>query len=110
MPQKESILSSARKHAIRLLRSLDDQVVNQDAYICFSPVQDKGRATLNFQSRVGPCDQTLGSCLFVSRSAVNLAGKVEPVDELCLQSRKELRWREIIIFDGVARPHDLRFV
>jgi hypothetical protein len=78
--QKQSIFCSARKHSIRLFGSSRDQIVNQDTNVSLSSGEEKWRTVLNFQSRIGSGDQALCRCLFVSRRAVNLAGKIEPAD------------------------------
>src|SRR3990172_10291537 len=51
--------------------------------------------------------QALGRGLFVSRGAVYLAGKVQPLNFPGLERVRDLGWRSKIVFDSVRRPHDL---
>src|SRR6516165_6937130 len=107
MSQKQSMLSTACEHAIWFFCSPGNKIVNENTYVPFCPVQDEWLAALNPQSGVRSSHQSLSCRLFVARSAIYLPGKVESADELGFQCRQKLRWREVVIFNGVARPHDL---
>ena len=107
MPQKQPVLGPACKHAVRLFRAFRDKVVDKNSYVCFASLQHQWGAPLNFQCSVGAGNQTLSRRLFISRRSVNLAGKIQPVDQLRLERREELGWRKIIVFHSVARTHYL---
>src|SRR6185312_9912969 len=49
-------------------------------------------------------DCTLGGCLLVPRSSVHLSSEEQPINSLYLQSWAELGGREVVVFNGVARP------
>src|SRR5215470_2118148 len=107
MSQKQSVLSPACKHAVRLFGTFRDEVINKDSDICFVSLQHQRRAPSNFQSSVGFRNQALSCRFFIPRCSVDLPRKIQPFDPLCFESREKLDWRKIIVFDSVARAHYL---
>src|SRR5262245_15303580 len=107
MSQEEALLSAAGKHAIRLLRTFSDKVIDKNSYVCLASRQDEGGTLLNFECCVGSRNQTLTCCLFITRRSVNLAGKIQSADQLCFECREKLSGWEVIVFDSVTRAHYL---
>src|ERR1051325_3083605 len=52
------------------------------------------------------CDQTLASCLFITGCAIDLPGKEQVFNEFCFKRIVELRWRKVVIFNGIAGSED----
>ena len=105
--EHQAIFGAAGEHAIRLVDTPGDQVVDQDADVGPRTIENERRLVLDRERRVDAGDQPLGGRFLVARRAVDLAGEVQVPDRLGLERRPELRWRGEIVFDGVAVPHDL---
>src|SRR4030095_3829137 len=105
--QKQSFLSTTCKHTIRLFCSFSDKIINENTCVRLFPAQHEWRATLGLQSSVSSSNHALSCRLFVPRGAIDLAGKIEPADQLSFQRGLELRRREVVIFHCIPWPHDL---
>ena len=54
---------------------------------------------------IQPRHQALGGGLLVSGGAVDLAGQEKPGNALCFQGMAQLARIDVVVFDGIARPH-----
>jgi hypothetical protein len=55
--------------------------------------------------RVQTGHQSLGGGFFIAGGAVDLAGQEKPGNTLCFKGMAQLTRIDVVIFDGVARPH-----
>ena len=105
--QQQAIFGPAGKHAIRLRRALRDQVVNQHAQIGLVAAREPGRLVFCPPGRVQAGQQTLRGGLFITRGAIDLAGKEQPLDKPGLQPGIQLARVEKIIFDRITGADDM---
>src|SRR6185312_14737487 len=73
-PQVQPELGARCKHAVRLVGSLADQIINENRSVGFRAVQYQRRFTLYFERRVNTPHDPLASGLFISRCPVDLPG------------------------------------
>src|SRR5690606_37891760 len=67
-------------------------------------------ATLHLQSRVETSQQTLRGSLFVTCSSVDLSSEEKSLYRPRLERRFQASRIEIIVFDRIARPEDMRIL
>ena len=99
----EPKLGARGEKAIWLVYTARNEVVNQNSDVRGLAAEDKGVAS----ERSTPCIDTgkhsLPRCLLVARRAVDLASEVETLDGLHLKRGIELRWRIVVVLDGISR-------
>ena len=61
---------------------------------------------INFQMRIDAGHQPLRSCFLITGGSIDLPCKIEVFDQLGFKGHFELKWREVIIFDGITRTED----
>ena len=103
LAQQNPKFRTARKHPIRLVRAFRHQVVNQNANVRIGAFEDKRCFFVDAQMSVDARHHALASGFFVARCAVDLTRKIEVFDQFCFQSQVQLRWRKVIVFNGVTR-------
>ena len=106
LTQKYAVLGARGEHAVRFIDALGYEVVYQHADICLVAVEDDGLPAAEFACGVYSGHESLRRGLLISRRAVDLAREIEVVDEFCLEGVAQLRGREIVVLDGVARAVD----
>src|SRR5262245_12658006 len=107
--QRQSILGTASKHPIGFFCPFTHKVIDKNADVAFSPTQHQRRAILDLQRGISPSDQSLCCRLFIPRGAIDLAGEVEATYNLRFECWQKLCRREVVIFNGVTRPHNFSF-
>src|ERR1035437_7769123 len=73
--QMQPELRPRGKHAVRLVRPLADEVVDEDGGVGLGAVEDQRRLALHLQRRVDARHDALPRRFFVAAGAVDLAGK-----------------------------------
>ena len=106
LPQGQPVFAAAGHDAVRFIRALGDQVVDEDADIGFRTGQDERILPLYLQGRVDAGHEALGSRFFVAAGAVGLACREEAGNLLRFQPWCELCRVQAVVFDGVTRTHD----
>src|SRR5271169_3886978 len=89
--QVQAELGSRSEHAIRLVRPLADEVVDEDCGVRLRAVENERRLALYLECRVDARHDALASGLFVAAGAVDLAGKVEARNLLGFERALQLR-------------------
>src|SRR5580658_7111 len=80
MIEQKPMLCSAREHAVRLARPLDDQIINQDTDITLISPDHQRFLSPHLIHCVHAGDQALSGSFFISRGAIDLACKKEVFD------------------------------
>src|SRR5690348_13416195 len=88
--QLQAKLSARGEHAIRLVGSLADQVVDQNRRVAICAVEHEGRLALHLQRSVDSRHDPLTRGLFVTRRPVDLTSKKQTRNLLRLQRAFEL--------------------
>ena len=66
LAEKQTILSTACHHSIRLMVFFCYQIIDENADICLGAIQDQLFFSFYFHGCVDSCDQTLSGCFLVS--------------------------------------------
>ena len=104
--QRQPIFGARREHAIRLADAAGHQIVDHDAEIAFGAIEDDRRAPPRSRRGIETGDQALRRSLLIAGGAVDLARQEQPRQALGLQRRRQLARIDMVVFDGIARPHD----
>ena len=107
LAQEQTILTTARQHAIRLVRALDHEIVNEHADVRFVAPQHQRLAPAQRQTRVDASDEPLRRRFFIARGAVDLSCAIKSAHALRLQAWTQLLGIDQIVLNGVRRAHDL---
>ncbi len=105
--QQQAIFRPRSKHAVRLVDTFGNQIVDEDTDVSLAAIEDEGRLVLDFQSGVDAGHQPLGGRLFIAGRAVNLTGEVETLHQFCLQRWMKLRGRGIIVLHRITPAQHL---
>ena len=108
MPELQPIFRSAGEHSIWFFGSFGNQIINQNADVCFVSAESERSLILAAESGIGTGNEPLRRRFFVSGGPVHLPCKIETLHDLGLKRVKELGGREKVVFDRISRPHDLR--
>src|SRR5690606_12956129 len=81
LAQDQPVFGTRGKHAVRLLGTQGNQVVNQYADIGLVAARAPGVSALGAQRGVGPGQQALGAGFFITGGAVDLAGEEQAADD-----------------------------
>ena len=81
----KAVLGAAGKHTIRLARPPGDQVIYQHTDISFIPTRCPCFKTLYLPRGIQPGDQSLRTCLFITRCTVDLTREKERGNTLGFQ-------------------------
>ena len=101
-------LRTAREHAVRLGHTLGDQVVDQHTQVSLITPRQPGLVTATLQRRIDAGKQSLRGSLLVAGSAIDLTRKKQPVNSARLEATFQFARIEVVVFDGVAGPQDMR--
>mmetsp|Transcript_54183 Transcript_54183/g.93326 ORF Transcript_54183/g.93326 Transcript_54183/m.93326 type:complete len:378 (-) Transcript_54183:619-1752(-) len=104
---REAVLRPGSEHAVRLVGSLGDQVVDEHPDVALVSFHHKRGPALRAQPCVGPRDDALRRRLLVARGAADLPREEEPAHLLRLQRVFEAPSVHVIVFHVVPGPHDL---
>src|SRR5439155_244647 len=81
MPKLQTVLCATCKHAVRLLGSLSNQIINKHTQVGLIPAKYERRSILSTEGGVCARNKALSGSLLVARSTFNLAGvKRRPVE------------------------------
>src|ERR1035438_7848414 len=69
--QVQAELRARGEHAVRLVRPLADEIVDEDGGVGLGAVEDQWRLALHLQRRVDACHDALARRLFVAAGAVD---------------------------------------
>ena len=105
--QVQAELGARGEHAIRFVRALGDEVINQDRGVGFGAVQNQGRFPLYLQCCVDPSHQALARGLLVAGCAVDLACEEQARDLARLKGTVEFCRIDRVVFDGIAGTQHL---
>src|SRR5574337_1009703 len=108
LAQMQPVLGARSEHAVRLDRAVAGEVVDQHADVGLIAAWIPRRLAVHGQRRVEAGDQPLCGGLLVTGGAVDLSGEIQPADGLGLQPWVESARVEVVVFDRVARPGDMR--
>src|SRR5215469_18805790 len=100
--QVQPELGTRREHAIRLVRSLADKVVDEDGCVGLGAIENQRRLTLYLERGIDTRHDALACGLFVAAGAVDLAGKVEARNLLGFERALELSRVNGVILDRVT--------
>src|ERR1700736_2302507 len=106
----EEKFRTRRKHAIRLIRALRNQIVDKNRRISLSAVENQRSHVLHLQRSIDPRHQSLTRSLFISRSTIDLAAQKKIGNLLGLERPLKLSGINRVVFDGVAGPQHLRIL
>src|SRR5262245_57564934 len=105
--QMQPELGARGEHAIGLVGSLADEVVNQNRGVSFGAVENQRRLALDLEPGIDAGHQSLAGGFFITRRAVDLSGKKQALDLLGLERPLELSGIDAVVLDGVARTQHL---
>ena len=98
------------KHAVRLVGTLGNEVVHQDADVSLGAIEVKRRFTAYRKSGVDARHQTLRRRLLIAGRPIDLPGEKQPRKALHLERPVKLRRVDGVVFNGIAGPqHDRVF-
>ena len=100
--QVKAELGPRGKHAVGLVSSLGDQVVDQNACVSFRAVERERLFVADEAGGVDARHKPLASGFFVARGSVDLTGKVKPLELFDAQRTVEFGGIDGVILDGVA--------
>ena len=107
VPKGKPVLGPRSEHPVGFLGSLGHKVVDEDTDVGLVPAQNQRSPALNLSRGVDSGDEPLPGRFLVARGSVELAGKEKAANALGFERRMKLgRWTEIV-FDRIARAHDL---
>ena len=106
VPECQPMLRAAGEHPVGLIHAASHEVVDQNADVGILAFEHERLAAGGRERRVGPRHEPLGRSLLIARRAVDLAREKEAPGPLALERGQELIRRAVVIFDGVAIPHD----
>ena len=106
LPQQYAILGPRGEHTVGLVNPLGHQVVNQHSDIGLRTPEDERSLAAELQHCVDASHQPLAGGLLVARGTVDLASKIEVLHPLGLKCIYQLRRREVVILNGIARLED----
>ena len=102
------MLGAAGEHAIGLARAARHEIVDEHADVALAALRHEGVRAARAARRVDAGDEALRGGFFVTRGAVDLAREKQARERLGLERRLEIARIEEVVFDGVARPRDVR--
>ncbi len=106
LPEQKPIFSSRCEHPIRLRRSLGNQIINQNSDVCLVAPNDNGIQSFGSAGGVDSSHESLGTSLFVSRRAINLACQEQIAAYFCFECGVQLGWIGEVVFDGIGWPQN----
>ena len=101
--QTKPVFGPRGKHAIWLRRAPGDQIINHDAYVGLTSVEQKRGRAARVKRRVHPRHHPLGGGLFVAGGAVDLSGQKETWQASGFEGWAQLPGVHEIVFDGISR-------
>ena len=90
-PQMQPELRPRREHPVRLVRTLADQIVNQNPDIPSAPAQTRRRHPLHLGRRIQPGNQPLATRFLISRRPIDLPRQKQPLNRLHFQRMSSSR-------------------
>src|SRR5581483_402883 len=108
--EMESEFSPGGEHPVRLVGTLRDQIVDQNAYIALGPPDDHLRFAGQLASGIYSGHDSLAAGLLVARSAVDLTSQIKPSYRFDLQGVIQFARVYGIIFDRVAGTDHFRLL
>src|SRR5262245_47978986 len=100
------MLGTRREHSVRLQASSSNQVVHKDSDVRLIAAESQRRLASNRLDSVDTGDQPLRRRLLITGGAVNLAGKEESANALCLQGGLQLCRLYEIVFNRISGSKD----
>ena len=107
LPKLKAVLGSAGKHPVGFGDAARNEIVDQHAKIGFIALRIPGGLVSREERRIQSGEKPLDCGLLVPRGAVDLAGEEQAAKRLRLERGVEVAWIEIVVLDGVSRPHDV---
>src|SRR5579862_3516799 len=90
------------EHAVGLVRSLRDQIVDEDRGVRFGAIEDQWRLSLHLQGGVDARHQALARGFLVTRRSVDLAAEEQAGKLASFERAFQFGGIDRIVFDGVA--------
>ena len=103
LPVQQPVLAAGGHHAVGLVGSLGDQVVNQRADVALIPPEDERLLALQLPCGVHPGDEALDGRLLVPGGAVELARAVKVRDLLGFQRGAQGGGVDAVVLNGIGR-------
>ena len=107
LPVQQAVLAARGHDAVRLLRALGHEVVDERADVAVGASEDQRLSSEQLECGVHARDEALHRRLLIARRAVELPRAVKPRDALAFERRVKLRRVDAVIFDGVGRAQHL---
>lgn len=98
-------LGAGCEHAIRLVGTFGDEIVNEDSAVSFVALEDERFEVGEFTSGVYASEQALNAGFFVAGSSVDLAGEEKAVDGFDFEAMIELAGIDCVVFNRVTRAN-----
>ena len=108
LTQQQPVFSATGEHPVGFRHPPRHQIIDQDAEIGFIPTGKPGRFTFDEQSGVDSGQQSLRCRFLVAGRAIDLAGEEQTPDRPGLQGIVQITRIEIVVFNRVAGPGDMR--
>ena len=100
--QVQAELGARGEHAVGLVGSLGDEVVDEDAGVALAAVHGEGRLAFEPERGVDAGHDALAGGFFVAAGPVDLPGEVEALHALDAEGAVELGGVDGVVLDGVA--------
>src|SRR5215831_11539061 len=102
-PQVQTELRARGEHAIRLIRPLGNQVVDEYRCVRLGAVEDQWLLLFDLKCGVDARHQSLTGSLFIARGSVDLAGQEQAGDLSSFQRALEFGGIDRVVFDRISR-------
>src|ERR1700690_506337 len=108
MVEQQPMLGPACEHPVGLIRSLCDQVVDENPDIGFMATKDQRGGSPSLVGGIDAGNQPLAGGFLITRSSVDLTRKKEVLNPLGLERQIKLRGRREVLFHRICWPEERR--
>ena len=106
--QLQTELCTAGEHAVWLGHALGGQVIHEHAQIGLIAARGPSIKVTRLQASVDASEHALGSRLFVTRGAINLASKEQALNLACFKTGFQTTGVKVVVLNRVTRAQDVR--
>ena len=105
--QVQAELGARGEHAVRLVGSLADEIVDEDRRVGLAAVERERRLAFDGERGVDSGHESLAGGFFVSAGAIDLSAEIEAADFAGFERAFELGGIDRVVLDGVAGAQHL---
>ena len=106
LPEHQPVFGAARHDPIWFVSAFGHQIIKEHTYIRLTSVKDEWLLTVEFQSSVDACHESLCRCFFISGTAVELSAAEEILYGSVFEIHLQIQRIDTIVFDCICRSYD----